>query len=92
MAWGVARHQGTSNFLFGDGEAPYKCSKQTCSRSEGNHDRWRSGSTASRQLSEVKHVPAQLVLRWVAALEPWVEGISNFYLVAFGVCANRPGN
>ena len=28
-------------------------------------------STASRQLSEVKHVLAQLVLRWVTTLEPW---------------------
>ena len=32
-------------------------------------------STASRQLSEVKHVPAQLVLRWVTTLEPWVLNI-----------------
>ena len=32
-------------------------------------------STASRQLSEVKHVPAQLVLRWVTTLEPRVLNI-----------------
>ena len=32
-------------------------------------------STASRQLSEVKQVPAQLVLRWVTTLEPWVLNI-----------------
>ena len=25
--------------------------------------------------SEVKHVPAQLVLRWVTTLEPWVLNI-----------------
>ena len=36
---------------------------------------WRGGSTASRQLSEVKHVPVQLVLRWVTTLEPWVQNI-----------------
>ena len=28
--------------------------------------------TASRQLSEVKHLPAQVVLRWVTTLQPWV--------------------
>ena len=32
-------------------------------------------STASRQLSEVKHVPAQPVLRWVTTLEPWVLNV-----------------
>ena len=31
--------------------------------------------TASRQLSEVEHVPAQPVLRWVTTLEPWVLNI-----------------
>ena len=33
-------------------------------------------STGSRQLCEVKHAPAQLVLRWATTLEPWVQDIS----------------
>ena len=36
-------------------------------------------STTSRQLSEVKQVPAQLVLRWVTTLEPWA--LNNFAVV-----------
>ena len=48
---------------------------------------WRSGSTASRQLSEVKHVPAQLVLR--GGWPRWNQGsraFSNFHLATLGVC------
>ena len=44
----------------------------------GRQPCWRGGSTASRQLSEVKHASAQLVLRWVATLEPWVLGAEHF--------------
>ena len=52
----------------------------------GRKSRWRSSSTAPRQLSEVKHVPAQLVLLWVTTFEPWVENIFNFHLATLGVC------
>ena len=52
----------------------------------GRKSHWRSGSTASRQLSEVKHVPAQLVLRWVTTLEPWVQNIFTLRLATLGMC------
>ena len=36
----------------------------------GKKSCWRGGSTASHQLSEVKHVPAQVALPFVTTLEP----------------------
>ena len=40
-------------------------------------------STASRLLSEVKHVRAQLVLRWGTTLESWVLFFCKFWLLGF---------
>ena len=43
--------------------------------------------TASRHLGEVKHMPAQLVLRWVTASEM----SSSFFVFVCGGCADMNG-